>query len=126
MISYLASPYSHSSPAVRQARFEAVCIVAAELIKDGRSIFCPIAHTHPIEQYGFDNPMPGTFWLDVDRPMMQVCTALIIAELPGWEESVGIRDEIDSFMAAGKPVESYRVTPEIVGLERWAQCGETG
>jgi len=49
---YLASPFSHPDPAVREQRFEAACRAAADLIRQGKSIFSPIAHSYGICRYG--------------------------------------------------------------------------
>jgi hypothetical protein len=39
---YLASPFTHDDPAVRQQRFEAACRAAAILISQGKTVFSPI------------------------------------------------------------------------------------
>ncbi len=49
---YLASPYSHDDPAVRQERFDAACRAAAELVRQGKTVFRPVAHSHAICRYG--------------------------------------------------------------------------
>lgn len=45
---YLASPYSHPEPRIKEARFRA----AAQLFKRGHLVFCPIAMSHPLAVYG--------------------------------------------------------------------------
>jgi hypothetical protein len=62
---YLASPYSHPDPAVRQERYEAVCQAAAELISRGHIVFSPVAHSHTIATYGL--PGDWEFWQRTDR-----------------------------------------------------------
>lgn len=44
---YLATPYSHPDPKVREARFQAVNAVAAQLMRDGHHVYSPISHAHP-------------------------------------------------------------------------------
>ena len=41
---YLASPYSHPDPLVRQARFDAACHAAAGPIQAGHAVVAPIVH----------------------------------------------------------------------------------
>ena len=41
---YLATPYSHKDPQVRQNRYEHACKVAGKLMEEGNLVFCPIAH----------------------------------------------------------------------------------
>ncbi len=57
---YLASPYTHADPAVRQRRFEAACRTSAVLICRGQTVFSPIAHSHAICAYGV--PLDWRFW----------------------------------------------------------------
>lgn len=40
---YLASPYSHPAPAVRQERYEAACAATATLTREGHPVFSPIS-----------------------------------------------------------------------------------
>jgi len=49
---YLASPYTSDDPAVRQQRFEAACRAAAAMIRQGQTVFSPIAHSHAICAFG--------------------------------------------------------------------------
>lgn len=100
---YLASPYSHSDPAVRAARFEAVCRAAAGLIRDGARIFSPIAHSHPIAQYGLADT-PFAYWQEMDEHMICACDELWVLTLDGWEQSVGVKHEIAFAEARGMPI----------------------
>jgi Domain of unknown function (DUF1937). len=45
---YLASPYSHPDPLVREARFDAACRAMADLVHAGQIVFSPIVHGHPL------------------------------------------------------------------------------
>jgi hypothetical protein len=49
---YLASPYTHADKAVMEDRFRAACRYAACLMRRGINVFSPIAHSHPIAQFG--------------------------------------------------------------------------
>jgi len=100
---YLASPFSDQEPKVRQQRFDAVCEVAARLMRNGMKIFSPIAHSYPIAQHG----LPLTewnFWEEMDREHLEHCTHLIVLMLDGWEQSVGVQAEIKMAREMGKPV----------------------
>jgi hypothetical protein len=104
---YLASPYSHFDPAVQEARFQAVCRCAAEMMRGGDHVFSPIAHTHPIAAHGL--PGDWEFWQSYDRLMLSRCNELAVLCLPGWRESVGVRAEIDIAGRLGLPA---RFIPE--------------
>lgn len=101
---YLASPYSHPSPCVRINRWNAVCRAAGELMNAGTIVFSPIAHSHPISVQ-CDLPLGWDFWSAFDRAYIEWCDALMVLQLPGWKESVGVRAEIEIARDVGKPVE---------------------
>lgn len=101
---YLASPYSHPAAVVRVNRWNAVCRVAGRLMNEGNIVFSPIAHSHPI---AVQCELPGTwdFWHQFDRAFIEWSDAVVIAMLPGWKESVGVKAEIEIAQKLGKPVE---------------------
>lgn len=91
---YLASPYSHPDPKVKQQRFEQVCKVAAQLMRQDRVVFCPIAHTHPMDKYVPQGENTHGFWLRQDFEFLQLCSDLYIVTLDGWKESKGVQAEM--------------------------------
>ncbi len=99
---YLASPYSHPDPAVREQRFHAACQAAVALLHAGRVVFSPIAHSHPLAQHG----LPGNwhFWERYDRAFLELCDEVVVLMLDGWQESVGVQAEIRIARELGKPV----------------------
>lgn len=101
---YLASPYSHPSPCVRINRWNAVCRAAGELMNAGNIVFSPIAHSHPIAVQ-CDLPTGWDFWHAFDRAFIEWADAVVVLQLPGWENSVGIKAEIEIAAEIGKPVE---------------------
>ena len=100
---YLACPYSHPNPEMREERFKAVNKVAAKLMREGRIIFSPISHTHPIAQYGL--PKDWEFWRKYDLIFIRQCSNLIVLKLGGWKKSIGVRSEIRIAKHLGKPIE---------------------
>jgi hypothetical protein len=99
---YLASPYSDPDPAVREQRFVAACRAAAELIRQGKTVFSPIVHGHTICRYGL--PLDWRFWERHDRRFLEVCDEVVVLMLDGWRESVGVTAEIAIARELGKPV----------------------
>ena len=109
---YLASPYSpvgDFTPIVknqlRKQRFEEVCEKAAELMLEGEKIFCPIAHSHPIEHVGMGEQQTGDFWLDQDLAILAHANKLKVFRMDGWDKSVGVKREIDFAVERGIPIE---------------------
>jgi nucleoside 2-deoxyribosyltransferase len=102
---YLASPYSAPTANQRTRRYKAVCKKAAKLMEEGYNIFCPIAHSHPIETIGMSELHDGDFWLKQDFAILEHCTKMFVFCIPGWQKSKGIAREIDFAAARGIPVE---------------------
>lgn len=103
---YLASPYSHPDPKVREQRFEQACKAAAELMAAGAIVFCPIAHSHPIGLW-----LPNQtheMWMAQDLPLLARATGLAVLQIDGWTESRGVQEEIDFALDHGIPVKYIR------------------
>ena len=113
MIIYLATPYSHYYPEVRQQRFEIVNAVAAQLMAEGLHIFSPISHTHPIAIAG-DLPKGWDFWEEYDRRILAVCGKVIVLKQPGWERSTGVQSECKIAEEMGIPIEYMEVPAELI------------
>lgn len=90
---YLASPYSHPDPAVRESRFLVACKAAAAIMRQGKLVFSPIAHSHPIAMAG-DLPKGWAYWERLDHAMVAVCSEVVVLTIDGWKESRGIAGEL--------------------------------
>jgi len=101
---YLATPYSHDDPAIREQRFREVNRVAAEMMRQGVHVFSPISHTHPIAECG-DLPKGWEYWQAYDRAMLRACGKVAVLMQDGWENSVGVQAEIGLARELGLPVE---------------------
>lgn len=106
---YLASPYSHESPGVRQFRFEMACFYAGKVMDNEHIIFSPIAHSHPIEQFGLGEIKDANFWLHQDFEILKRCDELWVLMLDGWKESYGVNREIDFANNMGMKVSFKRL-----------------
>ena len=110
-LTYLACPYSHSSLDVRKQRFEAVTEVAASMMKSGEFVYSPITHSHPMAMAG-ELPGDWQFWREYDEAFLSCCKKMCVLMIDGWEESYGVRCEIE--LANTKyniPVEYIKVYP---------------
>ena len=99
---YLASPYSHNDPAIREQRFRAACQAAAAMLRDGQVVFSPIVHSHPLVAFGL--PTAWSSWERIDRAYLERCDEIVVLMLDGWEASVGVGAEIGIARTLGKPV----------------------
>lgn len=100
---YLAIPYSHPDPAVREERFQMVCRVAAHLMSLGQVIYSPIAHSHPIALAG-ELPVDWEYWKSVAATMIRHAEKLTVVMLPGWDQSKGVAAEIEMAENLGIPI----------------------
>lgn len=101
---YLACPYSHDDPKVREERFKLVNCTAGILMQEGNVVFSPISHTHPIAEAG-NLPKGWGFWREQDLPFIAWCDELHVLMLNGWAESNGVTTEILLATATGKKIE---------------------
>jgi hypothetical protein len=116
---YLCSPFTHVDPAVRQQRFDAACRAAAALIRQGKTVFAPIAHSYGICAHGV--PHDWQFWQRHDRRYLAVCDEVVVLMLDGWQESVGVQAEIAIARELGKPVTFFAVVGQTAEDPRHAQ-----
>ena len=98
-IVYLASPYSHTSKKVRAKRYSQVLALTAKLIKQGIVVYSPIVHSHNLGLNG-----DWEYWQEHDKQMLSVCSKLYVAKIPGFEKSIGVREEIKEARKKGIPV----------------------
>lgn len=100
---YLATPYTKYRAGLECA-FRDAAALAARLMTQDVKVYSPISHTHPLAIYGNLDPRDHSIWLPFESRMMVLANALLVAQLRGWNESYGIKHEVDYFLSAGKPV----------------------
>ena len=112
-LTYLASPFSHPDPTVREHRFHEACRIAGKLMKlEGKRVFSPIAHSFSVEQHFSDGQLEGMeFWLNQDFAVLRHCAELLVLQLDGWERSKGIAAEVEFAAKCGIPVFYIEPTP---------------
>lgn len=111
---YLACPYSSPKSEIREFRYQEVCKVAASLMKQGFLVFSPIAHSHYITLFFGKNAISFDFWREFDLRMLGYCDELWILKLDGWEESVGIKAEIEFAKSLGKRVVYFMPNEDFI------------
>jgi len=100
---YLASPYSDDDSKIEEQRFEAVCKVAGNLIKEGNLVFFSIAHSHPIAIHN-NLPKESGYWQKFNESWIDWCDELVIANLSWWPQSKGIKRECKYAEKMGKKI----------------------
>jgi len=117
---YLATPYTDPDPRVRKERFRIVNVIAAKLMAKGLHVFSPISHCHPIALEG-DLPKDWEYWENYCRIMLKYCTKVMVVCQDGWENSVGIKGEIEIATEMGIPVEYIKWPLIKNGEMEWVQ-----
>jgi len=114
---YLACPYNHEDLRVRIARYDNVTLATAKLAERGVMCFSPITHSHPLTQYA-ELPRDWGFWFSFDQPIMRLCGKCIVLTLDGWDESVGVTDEIEWFEELSYPIKYINPVGDVMQFLR--------
>ena len=113
---YLASPHWAPSKELREERALAARSLTAHFLKLGSAVFSPINHNHWL---GLD--LDHAMWLDLDKQYLRHCSHIYVAQLPGWENSKGIKIELA--LAIDLCIMRIDIGPkrlqEILGDETW-------
>jgi|SRR5688572_5327041 len=120
---YLASPYLYRKPKpegysdkswdsycnmIQQQRYEQAIDATAELMSKGLVVYSPIVATHPIA-VKHKLPKGSEYWMKFDRVIIEKCDELYVLQLEGWEESLGVQEEIQIARRNGIPVKYMNV-----------------
>jgi nucleoside 2-deoxyribosyltransferase len=100
---YFATPYSKYPKGMYAAYVEA-CVQGSICLAAGIPVFVPISHGHGIQNIGRKTAHTYEVWLNLDNLYLDACEGIIVCKMPGWEESSGIKHEIEYMKAVGKPV----------------------
>lgn len=114
---YLASPYNHPDSDVRKERFCEMVKITTRLMKRGWIVHSPIVHNHPIAVLGA-LPRGWEYWERFDRAILSRCTEMVIVTLDGWEQSVGIKGEVE--IARGIPIPILLMNPQTLQMDVYA------
>jgi hypothetical protein len=84
--------------------FKQAAEVAAWLDRHDVPVFSPVVLTHPIAIYGGLDPLDIEHWLAFDAVYMRLAYGILVAKMPRYEESPGIKRELACFSEQGKPI----------------------
>jgi hypothetical protein len=115
-ILYLAGPYSHPDPDIREERYARITAVAAQLISKGRIVFSPLTMTHPIDRLlaGHSETLGSEYWVKFDESFMEFCSEIVVVMIDGWDKSSGVAREVKFFRDRGRPVHYIRYKEEAL------------
>lgn len=90
---YVASPYTHPDPQVRATRARVAEVFSVDMVMKGHHVYSPIASWHHLATR-FQMPKEYTFWRLFNISLLKKADELWVLDIPGWEKSVGVTDEI--------------------------------
>lgn len=90
---YLASPYSSPYPQIEHSRFLETRRFAWHYLRQGVPLVSPIVYCHQFARE-FAAPTDAQGWLSLNLALLQAAQELWVLQLPGWETSVGVTQEL--------------------------------
>lgn len=100
---YLASPYTHPDPFIREERYLRAAKALMFLLLRKEWAYSPIVHCHELAKIG-GLPPDAKFWEEYDFAMLAQCKKFVILRIEGWETSKGIAGEKAEAERLGIPV----------------------
>lgn len=89
---YLATPYYHPSPEVRNARYQAAKCFLEFYMRQKIPAYSPIVHCHHSASALSD--WTNEDFVEYDLAFLKLCSAMVICPIPGYEVSKGILREM--------------------------------
>lgn len=97
---YIACPYTHRDPDVALWRIEQATLKEIELLNDGEVVYNPLRVSAGVA--GRVTPPSG--WREYDLNVLDFCSEMLVVCLPGWEESQGVKLEIQRAKKKSIPI----------------------
>ena len=99
---YLASPYTHPDPAVKESRYRTALFATARLLEKKIWVHSPIVHCHHL---ALEAGLPDSFdfWMEYNFAILAQAKELLVLRMDGTDESVGVRSEMKEAERLGIP-----------------------
>jgi hypothetical protein len=109
---YVLSPYTSKSETEMNLRAHMTACGIAQLMEkfdfNDYIFFSPVVHYHQVAMRSITLPRDVGYWWNINLTFMRQATHAVVFQMPGWEESVGIKKELDWFKNCIHP------SPEII------------
>lgn len=99
---YLCSPYSSDLALVESTRYAFIRSAVAYMATFGITALSPVVYSHEIAHH--HNLMGGEFWQTWAIPLLKSCCEGWVLMISGWQESEGVRKEIELLRVLDKPI----------------------
>lgn len=109
---YLAAPYSSVNQKKTKYWYKETRRKCAELLKDGHQVICPILMFHSVATT-YSLPTDAKYWAAINHQLLTCCKVLLVYQLPEWELSIGVQDEMKHARLLGLPITMLPFKPEV-------------
>lgn len=116
-IVYIAAPYTAknsdgSEDKIKVAdRMRIVSLCVEQFMKQGLFVISPLL-MHLVRTYTESLPGDWAYWSNYSKGLLTRCDYVIILTMEGWEESVGVTEEIN--IARAHDIEIYYADPKKI------------
>ena len=100
---YIASPYTSVDVGEMNARFLEACIALSRLSELGVPAFVPIAHSGYAHLH-YRATEDRDYWMAIGLDILKICSSVMVLQLDGWKDSVGIKEELKEARELGLPI----------------------
>ena len=111
-VAYIAGPYRAENPWEVERNIRRAEELAFRVACQGVMPLCP----HALTRF-FDGTITDVFWLKGTTELLRRCDSVVLTD--GWEDSSGVRDEIDVAAELVMPV--FESETEWIKFVRWSQ-----
>lgn len=101
---FISSPYTHKDTQITEDRVIMVSKFSAKLVSEGYVAISPIVYGHTLLKF-HDMPSDWQFWKNYCETFILKCDKVIVLKLDGWEDSTGVKGEIEFAKLHNIPVE---------------------
>lgn len=101
---YISTPYSHTDKEVVEKRVLLVTLYVAKLVSEGTMAISPITYGDALLKVR-KLPSDYSFWNTFCLSLLNKCDEMIVYKIDGWEDSIGVKDEIRYCLENNIPVE---------------------
>lgn len=101
---YIASPYSSPNALVREERYLHVAYYLMQCLAKREWAYSPIVHCHELAKT-WDLPKHADFWEEYNFVMLRNSRRLKVLRLDGWEQSVGLKGELEEASRIGLQIQ---------------------
>lgn len=91
---FISLPYSHKQQEVIEQRVKLMCQVDSFLNSKGILTISPI-HKHLLFMNGSSLPNDWDFWKNLSLSLLSKSTGMILLQMEGWKDSIGVQAEIE-------------------------------